>query len=189
MFIRKASIEDSQQIAELLLMAMEDIIYKFIGKKDRQEATRFLFHFVRSKDNQYSYQNCLVAENNGEIIAAVNSYDGGKLRELREPIIAYLKANHGMEQIPNDETQAGEYYIDTLAVDPKFRGAGIGTKILQCLIGEYVVNQKHTLGLLVEKDNVPAKKLYLKLGFKEVGTKILVGLYLDHLQIKTASEP
>jgi len=74
-------------------------------------------------------------------------------------------------------------------VDPKFRGKGIGTKILQYLIDEYVISQKRTLGLLVEKDNVMARNLYLKLGFKEMGTKILVGKHLDHLQIKNDDCP
>src|SRR5690606_6705289 len=146
MFIRKATIEDSREIAELLLMAMEDIVYKLIGKHDHLEAVKFLLRFVQSNDNQYSFQNCLVAENNGEIIAAVNIYDGGKLRELRAPVIAYLKSDYGMGISPEDETQSGEYYIDTLAVDPKFRGKGIGTKILQYLIDEYVISQKTHAG-------------------------------------------
>ena len=184
MLIRKATIEDSYQIAQYLLMAMEDIVYEFIKKKDYNEAFNFLYHFVKLKNNQYSYQNCVVAEDDGEIIAAVNIYDGAKLEELRSPIIAYLQENFGLDYMPESETESGEYYIDTIAVSPRFRRKNIGTKLLQYLINKYVINQKLTLGLLVEEDNLVAKNLYLKLGFKKVAEKSLVGNILNHLQIK-----
>lgn len=184
MQIRSALPEDSQAIAEYLLMAMKDIAYLFIGQQDYKKAKDFLYHFVKSEDNQYSYQNCLVVEDGGDIIAAVNLYDGGKLHELREPIISYVQTHFNEHFNPEDETQAGEYYIDTLAVNPKYQGQGIGTKLLQFLIIEYTVKQNHTLGLLVDKDNPSAKKLYLKLGFKPVGNKTLVGKPMEHLQIK-----
>src|SRR5690606_11236858 len=136
----KATIADSSFIAKYLLVAMEDIVYEFIGKKDHKEATNFLLHFVSLKNNQYSYQNCFVVEENSEIIAAVNIYDGAKLDELRTPIIIYLQDNFGMDYVPENETGPGEYYLDTLAVNQNFRGKGIGTKILQYLVDEYVKN-------------------------------------------------
>lgn len=185
MIIRKAKLKDAQAIATLLLLAMEDIVYQFINTKNKEQATAFLLHFIKQENNQYSYQNCLVAAEKEQIIAAVNSYDGAKLIELRIPIIQYIQDHFNANFWPEDETQAGEYYIDSLGVDPNQQGKGIGSKLLSFLILEYVTQNKQCLGLLVDDENSEAKKLYLKLGFKSVGKKTLVGKTMEHLQIKT----
>jgi ribosomal protein S18 acetylase RimI-like enzyme len=184
MIIRKASLKDSQNITTLLLLAMEDIVYKFINETNYNKAHAFLLHFVEQENNQYSYQNCLVVEENKQIIAAVNLYDGAKLNEWRAPIIQYIQTHFNANFDPEDETESGEFYIDTLGVNPNQQGKGIGSKLLLFLINQYVTQNQQTLGLLVDEKNPNAKKLYLKLGFKVVGEKILVEKKLEHLQIK-----
>ena len=184
MIIREATIADSELLASYLLLAMDDIVYKFIGRKDYLAAKNLMLHFVKREQNQYSYQNCLVIETNGKIIAAINCYDGAKLIQLREPVKQYIKTNFNKDFNPEDETQAGEYYIDSLGVNPEWQGKGIGSKLLKFLIEKHVVRNGQTLGLLVDDENPDAKRLYLKLGFKPVGKKFLVGKQLEHLQIK-----
>lgn len=183
MIIRKAVKSDSPYIAPLLLLAMEDIIYKFIKKEDFVTARDFLHYFVESENNQYSYQNCFVAEADNEIIGAVNVYNGADLITLRTPIVEFVRENFNPDFDPELETRAGEFYIDSLGVNPNHQGKGIGSKLLQFLIDEYVYKNKQTLGLLVEEDNPLAKNLYLKLGFQVAGEKALVGKRLEHLQI------
>ena len=165
---------------------MEDIVYQFIGKKDFLAAKNLLLHFVKQEQNQYSYQNCWVVEYNDKIIAAINCYDGANLIQLREPVKQYIKTNFNIDFNPEDETQAGEYYIDSLGVDPEWQGKGIGSELLKYIIEKYVVQSGHTIGLLVDNDNPNAKRLYQKLGFKTVGKKILVGKQLEHFQIKNS---
>ena len=182
MIIRKARPNDSQYIAKYLLLAMEDIIYEFIGEKNHQKALEFLMYFTQKENNQYSYQNCWVAEDD-EVLAVVNIYDGAKLIALRKPIEEYIKIHHGKDFSPEDETEAGEFYIDSFGVNPNQQGKGIGSKMLRFLIAEYVVKNQQTIGLLVEENNPSAKKLYQRLGFISVGHKMLVGEKLEHLQI------
>jgi len=88
---------------------------------------------------------------------------------------------------PEEETQAGEYYIDCVAVNPTRQGSGVGSKILQFLINEYVYERNEKLGLLVDKENPDARKLYLKLGFEMVGEKTLAGKKMEHLQLSRNS--
>ncbi|WP_343697818.1 GNAT family N-acetyltransferase [Flavobacterium sp.] len=185
MIIRKAKLSDSKQIAPILLLAMEDLLYKFINKKDYTAAKDLLQYFVERENNQYSYENCFVAEENNEIIGAVNVYNGSDIEALRLPIVEYVRENYNPEFDPEFETRAGEFYIDSLGVNPNQQGKGIGSKLLLFLIDEYVTKNKETLGLLVEEDKPLAKNLYLKLGFKVVGEKALVGKKLDHLQISS----
>lgn len=181
--IRKATLNDAEFIATYLLLAMEDIVYRFIGSKDAAKAAEFMLHFVQQANNQYSYQNCWVAEINSEVVAAVNVYDGARLDELRQPVIDYIKSKFSRDFKPEDETQAGEYYIDSLGVNRRQRGKGVGSKVLQYLIDEYANKQHQTLGLLVDGENPGAKRLYLKMGFKTVGQKFLFGKSLEHLQL------
>lgn len=184
MVIRKATLEDSPLIAAYLLLAMEDIVYQFIGEEDYDKAREFLQYFIEKENTQYSYQNCFVAEEAGEVIAAVNLYSGAQLNVLREPIVRFIKMQFGNDIRLEDETQEGEYYIDTLGVNPNQQGKGVGSKILQFLIDEYVTKNKQTLGLLVDEENPSARKLYLKLGFKPIAKKLFLGKRMEHLQIK-----
>lgn len=183
MIFRKATKADSAAIAPLLLLAMEELIYRFLEKEDHEAALNFLSHFVSAENNQYSCENCLVAESNGKIAGALNLYDGGDLVRLREPVINWVRQNFNENFNPEDETQSGEYYIDSLGVLPEMQGRGIGSRLLQFTIDEYVTRQGKTLGLLVDADNQGAGKLYRKLGFKPVGNKTLVGKKMEHLQM------
>jgi|SRR5690554_1516027 len=184
MKIRKAKPEDSKFIVPYLLLAMEDIAYEFIGERSYNKATKFLNAMVSQKGNQYSYENCWIVENEGEIIGVACLYDGSKLHELRKPVANYIKQHFGRDFNPEDETEAGEIYIDCVGVNPNQQGKGIGSKIFEFLTDEYVIEQKQTLGLLVENDNPKAEKLYLKLGFRIVDEKTLVGKRLKHMQYK-----
>lgn len=183
MIIRKAKPEDAEMISVHLLSAMKDFIYKFIGEEDYNKAKDFLVHFISRENNQYSYENCLVAEENAKLLGAVNAYDGAKLEELRKPIVEYMLQHYKREFQLEAETQAGEIYIDSLGVDGQMRGKGIGSKLLKELIQEHVVQKQQTLGLLVDEDNPKAKKLYLKLGFKSVGTMKFGEKMFEHMQL------
>ncbi len=145
-----------------------------------------MFHFVSTTENQYSYSCCWVVEEEGVVIAAANVYDGAQLYELRQPVFDYLRTCYGFYKKLEDETQAGEYYLDSLGVLPGNQRRGIGTKLLTFLVDEYVNRRKKTLGLLVDEDSFKARALYEKLGFKTVGKQVLLGKTLDHMQVKSA---
>lgn len=183
MEIRKATKSDSKEIADLLLLAMEDIVYEFIGERSPEKASVFMNYLVALENNQYSYQNCWVIEENSQLIGAVVVYDGADLHELRKPVAKYVTETYKQSFSPEDETQKGEFYIDSFGVLPSQQGRGIGSELLQFLIDEFVTKNEQKLGLLVDKENPGAKKLYLKLGFEVVGEKMLVGKQMEHLQI------
>lgn len=182
MIIRKAELKDSKKVAEYLLLAMEDIVYEFIDERNKEKAAAFMNWCVENENTQYSYQNAWVADENGEVIGAVVLYNGADLYLLRENVNKYIKTVTLKPFQPEDETQAGEYYIDSFGVSQEHQGKGIGSRMLTHLIGEYAEKQGYTLGLLVEKENTAAKRLYERLGFKKVGKKMLVGKEMEHMQ-------
>lgn len=184
MIIRKAVIEDSETITTMLMQATGEMIYKFVGERDDQKAKDFLIQFVKSQNNQYSFQNCYVIINEDEVLGVLLGYDGASLKELRKPVLAFIHQYFNPNLTVEDETQAGEYYIDSLGVLPKQQGKGFGARLIQHVINEQVLQSGQTLGLLVDKDNPRAKRLYLKLGFEVVGEKNLMGISMEHLQLK-----
>ncbi|MCL2245522.1 MAG: GNAT family N-acetyltransferase [Lentimicrobiaceae bacterium] len=183
MLIRKANPKDAEIIASYILLAMKEIAYQFIGEKSWEKAKQFLINLICKQKNQYSYENCWIIELENEIVAVAVVYNGAQLQALREPVAQEIKMMFNRDFNPENETEAGEFYIDSIAVSPQRQGKGLGAKLLQFLIDEYVVKMNGTLGLLVEKENHNAKKLYLKLGFKVVGEKMLAGKQMEHLQV------
>jgi ribosomal protein S18 acetylase RimI-like enzyme len=184
MNIRRATSNDAEAMATHMLLAMEDIVYQFIGERDTTKAKEFLLHFAAREANQYSWQNCWVGEEEGAVVATVNLYDGAQLNALRQPVVEHIRSRFHNAFQPEDETGPGEYYIDTVGVDGNHRGKDIGSKLLQFLVEEYVTKRGQTLGLLVDEENPKAKRLYLKVGFAPVGKKVLFGKLMEHLQIK-----
>ena len=183
MIIRKSLSSDSETVTSCLFLAMQEILYKFIGEDDSRKAFAFMRYLVENEGNQYSWENCWVVEEEGRVVAAVNIYDGAKLHALRKPVLDYIQSQFDLRINPEDETQAGEFYIDSLGVQPPYRCNGIATRLLKVIIDEYVIRQNQTLGLLVEENNADAMRLYLRLGFKSVGRKVLLGKELFHLQL------
>jgi len=184
----QAEITDAKQIAELMLFAMDKIVFDFIGDNNQDKAMSFLISLVEQEDNQYSYQNITVIKNDhNQIVGMFNIYDGALLNQLRKPVLKILKDNYNQIITPQDETEAGEYYIDTIAIYPKYRGLGIGQLILDYIILEYAEKQNKTIGLLVDFTNPKAKKLYTNKGFIKVGEKQLMNENHEHLQYKKGS--
>lgn len=187
MEFRPATPQDRSVIAQLMFYAMRDITFDFIGEKNEEKALDFLEQLIENPNNQYSFENVTLLHDQNEIVGAFTLYDGGKLDELRQPVLNLLKEKYQRDIQPQDETEAGEIYIDTIAVFPQFRGKGYGSVILDYIIEEYAHQKGETIGLLVDFTNPKAKKLYADKGFKVVGEKQLMSENHEHMQYKKGS--
>lgn len=65
----------------------------------------------------------------------------------------------------------GEVYINNIAVFYNYRGFGIGEALLAHLINVSKEENCDLVTLEVRVSNIPARKLYEKLGFSEVGVR------------------
>lgn len=178
--IRRAKITDIDAIVALMMLAMDDLPYKFALTKDKQIAAALLKKFVLKAGNQYSISNTYVYEQEGKVVGAINGYDGGKIESLRKPFFDYINKNfhHGNFEM-EPESESGEFYIDTLGVNPKHQGKGIGKNLILETLNYAKALGFNKVGLLVS--NPSAKRLYEKLGFTKVGTRNLLGKTHDHL--------
>ena len=70
----------------------------------------------------------------------------------------------------------GDYYIERLAVLPKYRHHGVGTKLLAAAILEIRHRNAKRISIGIINENRPLKEWYEKHGFREYDTKTF-----DHL--------
>jgi GNAT superfamily N-acetyltransferase len=178
MKIVPAQSKHAEDIAQLLLFAMGDIVARFIKNHDPDACFSFMSNMVLTPNSQYSLENCWVAEVEDRVAGVICLYPGAELHTLRKPVIQYVENLTSKAFRPEDETEAGEIYIDCVAVYPSYRGKGIASSLINYAKGEW---PGLPLGLLVEKPD--AKRLYEKLGFKTVGIKYLTGKPLEHMQL------
>ena len=182
--IRGARPDEAARIAGLIIMAMtEECCLHFCGPgHDIRDFRRVMTSLVARPDTQYSYNNTLVATIEDNIVGICVSYDGALLHLLRQPFIDAAQQEWGMDHssIP-DETQAGELYIDSLAVDPDYRGRGIAKLLLHATIDKSRTLGLPSTGLLVDLGNPKAEALYNKVGFQYAGTNSWGGHGMKHL--------
>ena len=182
--IRGARPDEAARIADLIIMAMtEECCLHFCGPgHDIRDFRRVMTSLVSRSDTQYSYNNTLVATIEDNIVGICVSYDGALLHLLRQPFIDAAQQEWGMDHssIP-DETQAGELYIDSLAVDPDYRGRGIASLLLRATIDKSRTLGLPSTGLLVDVGNPKAEALYNKVGFQYAGTNSWGGHGMKHL--------
>ncbi len=179
--IRFATQKDADSVAPLMFQAMEDIVYKLIGKEDKSEGILFLRTLFLQENNQYSFKNTFVFEQNGEIMGSLVFYDGADLHALRQPVLDLIQEKYGIVVSVEDETQAGEIYIDTVSVNPKGQGRGIGSQLIAFLQQYATENKNQRIGLLVDTNNPQAEKLYTRLGFVFANEQTLAGGIYKHL--------
>lgn len=146
---------------------------------------RVMTRLVEMDDSQYSWRNTLCAVTpSGELAGILVAYDGGQLHALRRRFIEQARKHFGIDYSDmDDETTAGEYYIDSLCVDSRFRGQGIASRLLQAAIEKgRQLGLAHT-GLLVDKGNPRAETLYTRIGFTFVNDTTWGGHPMKHLQV------
>ena len=191
--IREARPEEAGRIADLIIMAMtEECCLHFCGPDhDIDDFRRVMTSLVARTDTQYSYLNTLVAIEEtapvpgvsapGCIVGICVSYDGALLHQLRQAFIDAAIKEWGMDHsaIP-DETQAGELYLDSLAVDPAYRGRGIARLLLEASVEKSKRMNLPSTGLLVDVGNPRAEALYNKVGFRYAGTNSWGGHGMKH---------
>jgi len=66
---------------------------------------------------------------------------------------------------------ADESELLTIAVDPKWRGKGVGKALLDAVFADLMLSPAKKMFLEVDEQNTPAVRLYKKLGFATISSR------------------
>lgn len=173
--LRPARPEDCGAIAELFLLS-SDGLAEYIWNQVAEDGESLLETGRRRyarEDVAFSYQNCLVAEEDGCVIAMLHSFvmppndtageefandntdDGG------EPVDPVLKPYAALED-------PGSLYVSGVAVTPEHRGRGLGRKLMEEARTRALALGLPRVSLICFEANQAALQLYRRLGYVEV---------------------
>lgn len=177
--IRKATQGEASQIAELFLLAWPVDEIASSNGITYKELHETVTEIAASKETIYSFENTFVAEIDDKIVGAICGYDGADYLKLKRPILDLL--GHDSEFARMTETEAGEFYIDSIGVLPEYRGRGIASQMFVALIERATSLGHRKVGLIVDIDKPETEALYLRLGFRHVGYKDFFGHKMKHM--------
>lgn len=175
---RHATINDALFIARGFHTAM---LYDDVSE---EQIENFARNICVHDDVLYSWRNTIIAEVNGTCAGMLTAYEGHLYHDMRLRTMQLVKQHLGIE-FPGmeDEAVPGEYYLDSLAVIPRYRGLGLGRQLLQ----RGITNGKElnlNITLAVDPVNDRAKQLYRSLGFTTCGTLFIFGHNYEKMIIR-----
>lgn len=166
--IRNAVIEDCPFLARCVMAAMgltdlnepcvDDLRYKTIKELCEMEHSLYCWYYFR----------VAVDKETGKATGCLLSYDGKRYARARDLSFRYAEEKTGLTLGDSDmETCKGEYYLDSLAVLPEYRGNSIGHLLINDAIRIGAENRHSRFTLIAEKDSSALRNYYRQAGFTE----------------------
>lgn len=177
--IRRARKEEAAQIAELFMLAwpVEEILES--NGISYEQLHESMTAIAAAEETIYSYENTFVAEVDGKVVGAMCAYDGADYIRLKQPIVDLLGADSGFAQLK--ETEAGEFYLDSVGVLPEYRSRGIASSLFEAQCERAASLGHKVAGLIVDVDKPQAEALYARLGFTYLDNKDFFGHTMKHM--------
>lgn len=136
-----------------------------------QELLDSVTEMCHREDVLYSWRNTVIAEMDGRVVGALTQYDGNRYLEMRAVTFPLITQACGIDYSDMDlETYPGEYYLDSMAVLPEYRGQGIATALLRDGIARAQAAGIPNVSMIVSPENPKAQQLYESLGFQYIRT-------------------
>ncbi len=166
-----AKYSDSAFVATVMMEAVEIPMME-----EHRVPEDHLVAICQHDDTLYSWRNASLYMVNDKPVAGLISYTGNGYHEVKVRTFKLVPPDV-LDFDPftmDDETRDGEYYLDSLAVLPEYRGRGIGTALLRH--GIEIARSQGLLPILAcDPENKNAYRLYCSLGFKTEGTLNIFG--------------
>jgi ribosomal protein S18 acetylase RimI-like enzyme len=162
---RPAVIEDADVLAELVNYAGEGLpLYLWTTLAEPgEDAWDVGRRRAAREDGSFSYRNAVVIERAGQCAGALIGYE---IPDAPEPIPQDMPAMF----VPLQELEnlaPGTWYVNVLAVRPRFRRAGLGTELLEMAQRTAEALDKRGLSVIVSDANTGARRLYERCGYRE----------------------
>lgn len=165
--VHKASPKDIKTVAWTVLTALDMDTHDLEWVKES----------CADELSMYSWNKSIVAVVDGKPVGAIISYPGDDYNALRQYTWKRLWNDIDSDTIIKTEVEAhpGEYYLDSMAIQPEYRGLSIGKSLIEAAIdqGKSLGYKKFTL--LVDCNKPRLKAYYESLGFQKNGEMTFLG--------------
>ena len=175
MKFRPAEKSDCRIIASLYSIS-SDGVADYIWTKLAQPGEDILDVGQRRYEREnslFSYQNCLLATLEDTIVGMLVAFPL-TVEEDTEPETDPVLAPYSKLEEDNS------YYICGIALFPDYRDRGIGTQLMQLAEERAAEKGLTKLSLIVFEQNAGARRLYDRLGYREVAREAIVSHPLIH---------
>jgi ribosomal protein S18 acetylase RimI-like enzyme len=170
--LRPARVDDASILAELVDYAGEGLPSYLWSKMaaPNETAKQVGQNRAARETGSFSYRNATVIEQEGRAAGALIGYS---IPEAPEPIAPDMPAMF----VPLQELEnlaPGTWYVNVLAVLPEYRGAGLGTVLLEFAEKTARTLGRHGMSVIVSDANMGARRLYERLGYRELARRKMV---------------
>lgn len=183
--IRPARADEAAALAPLILHVLEAMELPFLAAHGIETTRSLLTTAIQAAEYRYGYARAIVKTIDGCIAGAAFGYPSEVEPLVDLPFTTALQQSHldSTQRLFTDpESYPDEWYLDTIAVAPTCRGRGIGAALLDALPAQALAAGKQRIGLNVDEANPAARRLYLRHGYRPVGSRMLSGHRYEHLQ-------
>lgn len=179
--IRKAKPTDAEVAVPLIMDAIGNIAEQMTGETNPIAVEHEMIALFKRQDNRHSFLNTWIAETDKHVVGVMVFYTGAQALQLDANLVEWLEEKNGLPVDIPPEAHVDEYYIDTVCVDPRFRGKGIGSLLLKH--AEVVAREEEStkLALNVEIEKESAIRLYERLGYQIAEPWVIYGGQFHHM--------
>ncbi len=163
MTFRPATKADAAALAELVNYAGEGLPLYLWTKLAKEDDDPWVIGRARAarEEGSFSYRNATVIEVDGECAGCLIGYE---IPDVPKPVPADMPAMF----VPFQELEnlaPGTWYINVLAVQPRFRNRGLGARLIGLAEEMGRKAGKRGMSLIVADKNERARRLYERSGY------------------------
>jgi len=166
---RTGRAEDCLKLAEFIYIASDGVVeFLFRDLIPGRSPQQIVAHNIDKDTGHYTYKNTVVAED-GRNVVGVSFFYPSRYHVISKEMRQFFPEER-LEHLKHVLSGRVEnsLYLDTLCVDEKFRGDGIGAKLISMTKKKAAAQGYNALSLIALADNTNAHRLYYRCGFEIV---------------------
>ena len=170
--IRNGRLDDAAALAELVNYAGEGLPLYLWSKLATAGQSAWDVGRLRAarEDGSFSYRNATIVEKDGAVAGCLVGY---VIPDTPEPVPPDMPPMF----VPLQELEnlvPGTWYVNVLAVMPRFRGRGVGSRLLGVAEEQARALGKTGMSVIVSDANHGARRLYQRHGYEECAQRPMI---------------
>jgi ribosomal protein S18 acetylase RimI-like enzyme len=180
--MRFATPDDADFAVPLMIEAIDHLALELSATATHAAAVPFFKRLFAADDSRYSHRFMRIESIDGTPAGILLAYPGAQEIALSKPIEQlWLERNPHHAYTMTRESGDDEFYLDAIAVSPRFRGKGCATRLIDDAGARAKGLGFDRLGLLVDIQKPGVKRLYERNSFVVDGERILAGHRYEHM--------